>query len=180
MRKDDTSLSFCFKQSKGLKLINPNENLVEVYKKKSKSALNMLNSAIEKDELEWILDISYYAKYFIVYAVFMKAGIKSEIHDCTISALKLLFVDEKILHQSTYDELEKSKELRVGALYYDKDFGKEEILKRANKAAEFCLEVEQILDKISEKEINQARSKFNLLKYEGAKNSKNRLPKTTG
>ena len=122
MKKEKSNLSFWFKQSKGLMLINPNENLVEVYKKKSKSALNMLISAIEKEELDWILDISYYAKYFIVYAVFMKAGIKSEIHDCTISALKRLFVDEKIIGRNIYDELEKSKELRVGALYYDEDF----------------------------------------------------------
>jgi len=164
MKKEKSNLSFWFKQSKGLMLINPNENLVEVYKKKSKSALNMLISAIEKEELDWILDISYYAKYFIVYAVFMKAGIKSEIHDCTISALKRLFVDEKIIGRNIYDELEKSKELRVGALYYDKDFGKEEILKRANKSSEFCLEVEQILDKISKDEISQVRNKFNLLK----------------
>src|SRR3989338_1248679 len=106
MKKEKSNLSFWFKQSKGLMLINPNENLVEVYKKKSKSALNMLISAIEKEELDWILDISYYAK----------------------------------------------------------DFGKEEILKRANKSSEFCLEVEQILDKISKDEISQVRNKFNLLK----------------
>ncbi len=172
MKKEKNNLSFCFKQSKGLKLINPNENLVEVYKKKSKLALNMLSSAIEKEEFDWILDISYYAKYFIVYALFMKTGIKSEIHDCTISALKHLFVDEKIISQNIYNELEKSKELRVGALYYDKDFGKGEILERANKSSEFCLEVEQFLDKISEEIINQVRNKFNLLKMKEAKNVK--------
>ena len=50
MKKEKDNLPFCFKQSKGLKLINPNDNLVEVYKKKSKSALNMLSSAIEKEQ----------------------------------------------------------------------------------------------------------------------------------
>ena len=76
-KKDD--YSFCFKKAGGLKLVTPNERLVEVYKKKSRSALNMLESAKEKQEDEWILDTSYYAKYFIVYALFMKVGIKSEI-----------------------------------------------------------------------------------------------------
>src|SRR3989344_1004924 len=114
-KKDD--YSFCFKKAGGLKLINPNE----------------------KQENEWILDTSYYAKYFIVYALFMKIGIKSEIHDCTIFALNSLFVEEGIIDRDIFEELEKSKNLRVGALYYDKDFGREEILKRAKTAPEFCL-----------------------------------------
>src|SRR3989338_1769699 len=143
-KKDD--YSFCFKKASGLKLVNPNERLAEIYKRKSRSALNMLESAVEKQENEWILDISYYAKYFIAYALFMKAGIKSEIHDCTIFALNSLFVEEMIIDKEIYEELEKSKDLRVGALYYDKDFGMKEILKRAETAPEFCLKVEPILD----------------------------------
>lgn len=153
-----------FQKNWGLKFVNPNERLVEVYKKKSRSALNMLESAKEKQEDEWILDTSYYAKYFIVYALFMKAGIKSEIHDCTIFGLKSLFVEENIIDKDIYEELEKSKDLRVGALYYDKDFGREEILKRAKTAPEFCLKVESILDKIIKKDIDKIRKKFNLLK----------------
>ena len=70
--KEKKDSSFCFKKAGGLKLVSPNERLVEVYKKKSRSALNMLESAKEKQEDEWILDTSYYAKYFIVYALFMK------------------------------------------------------------------------------------------------------------
>lgn len=161
-KKDDHS--FCFRKSGGLKLINPNERLVEVYKKKSRSALNMLESAKEKQEDEWILDTSYYAKYFMVYALFMKAGIKSEIHDCTIFALNSLFVEENIVDKDIYEELEKSKDLRVGALYYDKDFGSEEILKRAKTAPEFCLKVESILDKITKESMDKVRKKFNVLK----------------
>ena len=161
-KKDD--YSFCFKKAGGLKLVNPNERLVGVYKKKSRSALNMLESAKEKQEDEWMLDTFYYAKYFMAYALFMKAGIKSEIHDCTIFALKSLFVKEGIISNDIYGELEKSKELRVGALYYDKDFGREEILKRAETAPEFCLKVEPILDKITKEGIEKVRKRFNALK----------------
>jgi len=59
-KKDD--YSFCFKKSGGLRLVDSNERLVEIYKRKSRSALNMLESAKEKREDEWILDTSYYAK----------------------------------------------------------------------------------------------------------------------
>ena len=162
--KEKKDSSFCFKKTGGLKLVNSNERLVEVYKKKSRSALNMLESAKEKQEEEWILDTSYYAKYFMVYSLFMKAGIKSQIHDCTIFALNSLFVEEGIINRDIYDELEKSKDLRVGALYYDKDFGREEILKRAKTAPEFCLKVESILDKITNENVEKVRKKFNVLK----------------
>ena len=164
MKEKRDDYLFCFKKTSGLRLVNPNERLAEVYRRKSRSALNMLESAKEKQEDEWILDTSYYAKYFIVYALFMKAGIKSEIHDCTIFALNSLFAEEKIVDKEIYEELEKSGDLRVGALYYDKDFGGEEILKRAKTAPEFCLKIEAILDEITKEDIERVRRKFNVLK----------------
>ena len=164
MAEESGDFRYCFRKSRGLRLNNPNENLVRVYARKSKSAFNMLNSAIEKQEYEWILDISYYAKYFIVYALFMKAGVKSEIHDCTIFALKSLFIEQGIVDEDIYEELEKSRELRIDALYYDKDFGKEQIMERARAAPEFCLKVEQIIEKISAGEIKKAREKFEIMK----------------
>ena len=164
MKEEKSDFAFCFKKAKGLKLINPNENLVNVYKRKSMSALNMLDSAKKKEEYDWILDISYYAKYFIIYSLFMKAGIKSEIHDCTIFGLKSLFVKEGIIEEDIYEELEKSRDLRVGALYYDKNFGREQIMKRAEMAPEFCLEVEQILDNITKDDVDKVRKKFEILK----------------
>lgn len=164
MAKKKGDFGYCFRNVNGLKLGMPNENLAKVYIKKSKSALNMLNSAIEKQENEWILDTSYYAKYFIVYALLMKAGIKSEIHDCTIFALKSLFIEQGIASENIYNELEKLKELRVNALYYDKDFGKEEIMERAKAAPDFCLQVEQLIERISADEIRRVRNKFEILK----------------
>jgi len=164
MKKEENDFAFCFKKIGGLKLISPNENLVNVYKRKSKSALNMLNAAKEKHENDWILDTSYYAKYFIIYSLFMKVGIKSGIHDCTIVALKALFVDLGIISKEIYEELLKSKELRVGSLYYDKDFGREEILKRAEIAPGFCLKVEAVIDNLSKADIAKVRKKFEELK----------------
>ena len=164
MEEKSKDFGFCFKKAKGLKLISPNENLVEVYKRKSRSALNMISSAIEKQENEWILETSYYAKYFMVYALFMKVGIKSEIHDCTLFALKSLFQDSGIINLEIYTDLEASRDLRVGSLYYDREFGKEGILKRANTAPNFCLEVESIIDNISKEDVIKIRKKFETTK----------------
>jgi uncharacterized protein (UPF0332 family) len=157
--REENKLAWCLKQAKGLKKINPNKNLVQAYLKKSRSALNMLDAAIEKEELEWVLDTSYYAKYFVIYALFMKSGIKCEIHDCTINALRV-FVEQGLIPLEIYDELEKSKELRVNALYYNKEFGKEEIMLRAKKAPEFCLKVEEVIKKINEEELIKIRNRI--------------------
>ena len=92
----------------------------------------------------------------------MKIGIKSEIHDCTIFALKSLFIEERIVDNGICKELEKSRDLRVGALYYDKDFGREEILERAKTAPKFCLKVESILNNITNEDIERVRKKFNV------------------
>src|SRR3989344_3446078 len=164
MKEKNDNFGFCFKKASGLKLISSNENLVKVYKRKSKSALNMLQSAIEKKEDEWILDTSYYAKYFMVYALFMKVGIKSEIHDCTIFALKSIFCDLKIISPELCKDLSDSRDLRVGSLYYDKDFGKNEILNKSNTAPNFCLEIESILDSLSKEDIIKIRRMFEEVK----------------
>ena len=161
-KKDD--FSYCFKKVVGLKIITPNDNLVEVYKRKSRSALNMLESSKEKEEDEWILETSYYSKYFMIYSLFMKVGIKSEIHDCTIFALNSIFVELGIVDKDVYDDLSNSRELRVGSLYYDKDFGKERILKAASTAPNFCLKIESVIEKLSKEDIAKVRKKFDELK----------------
>ena len=43
---------WCWKQKRGIKIEEPNDNLCKAYIQKAKSALNMLDSAIEKDEID--------------------------------------------------------------------------------------------------------------------------------
>jgi uncharacterized protein (UPF0332 family) len=40
---------------------------------------------------EWTVSASYYAKYFSVYALLSKIGVRCEIHDCTIALFGYLF-----------------------------------------------------------------------------------------
>lgn len=163
--KDD--IGFCFRVERGLKLVEPNENLCEVYLKKSKGALTMLSFALEKEIIDWVLETSYYARYFAIYSLFMKSGIKSEIHDCSIRALKEIFVLNGIVSEEIYENIEKSKEFRIGKFYYDKEIGKEEIIPHARGTGDFCLEVEEVVKRMSEKEIKMIRDTF--LKIKGGK-----------
>ena len=55
--KEKKDSSFCFKKAGGLKLVSPNERLVEVYKKKSRSALNIqvIFSQLRVQDVQWTL-----------------------------------------------------------------------------------------------------------------------------
>jgi uncharacterized protein (UPF0332 family) len=49
-----------------------------------------MNATLQIKEIDWIATTAYYARYFALYALLMKIGIKSEIHDCSIAIARLL------------------------------------------------------------------------------------------
>lgn len=157
----NTELDWCKKQKKGIRLAVPSKILGEVYLKKAESALNMLASAIEKNEPDWIASTMYYAKYFSVYALLAKCGIKCEIHDCTLKAMKLLFVDSGTINQELYEDIEDSKTLRVDLQYYtSNDNDTKRLFLLASTAPEFVLLIKQVYERIGDKEIMGVRQMF--------------------
>ncbi|MDD9953961.1 MAG: HEPN domain-containing protein [Candidatus Woesearchaeota archaeon] len=154
------SLAWCCKQKKGIKLEDPNEMLCEVYKKKAQSALNMLTAALEKEEIDWITSTAYYARYFAVYAILQKCGIKSEIHDCTITLVNVL-AEEQILEKELHTELERAKGMRIETQYYaPTDLDVQQLKDDAAGAREFVLRVEQSIEKITDKHVHAIRTKL--------------------
>lgn len=73
-------LNWCCNQNSGIKLTSPNDNLANEYIKSAEETLASL-SASKEDSNMWIATKKYYAEYFAIYALFMKIGIKCEIHD---------------------------------------------------------------------------------------------------
>jgi uncharacterized protein (UPF0332 family) len=166
-------LAWCLKQKRGIKCENPNDNLSIVYIKKAKSALNMLTSATEKDEVDWIATTAYYARYFAFYALLQKGGITSEIHDCTISLMRFLFVEEEIIDERFYNELRLAKELRVDVQYYvTQELDKEKLHKDAETARHFVLRMEEIIENITQEKINQLRAKLGVTSSEKEEETK--------
>ena len=72
----DDNLVWCLKQKRGIRIIEPNPNLTKAYLKKSVSALNTMTAALKIEESDWIATTAYYARYFALYALLMKMGIK--------------------------------------------------------------------------------------------------------
>lgn len=160
--KDPKSrILWCLKQKRGIKLEEPNGNLCNVYIKKAKSSLNMLGSAAEKDEIDWISTTAYYARYFAFYALFQKCGIKSEIHDCTISLMHFLFVDRNLIEQHFYSELQLAKELRVDTQYYaTEEIDLNKLKKDSETARSFVLRMEQVIENLTGEQIEVIREKL--------------------
>jgi len=160
--KDSKShVSWCWKQKRGIKLEEPNDNLCKAYIEKAKSALNMLDSAIEKNEIDWIATTAYYSRYFVLYALLQKCGIKSEIHDCTISLMHFLFVEENIISEELYAELLLAKDLRVDTQYYvTEQIDKEKLKTDSVTARNFVLKMEEIIENTTETQINKIRLKL--------------------
>ena len=160
-KSSKSHVSWCLKQKRGIKIEDPNDNLCNVYIKKAKSALNILTSATEKDEVDWIATTAYYSRYFAFYALLQKCGIKSEIHDCTISLMYFLFVEEEIIEEKFYKELCLAKELRVDTQYYvTEELDKEKLKKDSETARNFVLKMEEVIEKITEDQINNLREKI--------------------
>ena len=89
MRKNNQKLIWCKKQPKGIKLIEPNNELFLEYIKTAKETFNVLKEINNKSKI-WLATTKYYCEYFTVYALLLKIGIKCEIHNCTIEVCKFL------------------------------------------------------------------------------------------
>jgi len=157
--KDD-NLIWCFKQKRGIRITEPNPNLTKAYLKKATSALNTMTAALQINEADWTATTAYYARYFALYALLMKIGVKSEIHDCTINMAQLL-ANHEILRQNLVNDLTEAKQTRIDTQYYvATELNQKEIIKNAEKARKFVLEIEQTIESITPKQINTIRTQL--------------------
>lgn len=148
------SLNWCKKQKKGIKLVEPNENLCKEYIKSAEETLTVLKDIKDKSNM-WLATTKYYCEYFAVYALLMKFGIKSEIHECTIELCKFL-EKERILPLNITKRLEEDKELRIDNQYYLKNI-KTEI--NFPELVNFVLEIKRVTNSLTLDKIKEIRNK---------------------
>ena len=80
---------------------------------KSEEALDTLRTSNSKD---WQLTAAYYTIYHSIYSLFMKVGIKSEIHSCTIEFTKRYLKDYFTLED--FELIDKAFSARIDSQYY--------------------------------------------------------------
>lgn len=109
-------IQWCGKQKKGLKLIEPDENLSIAYLKKAETSLKSMHLNHEAKIYDWAVDAAYYARYQAIYGLLQKCGVSCEIHDCSIMVLRFLFAE--FFDETLFTELEDAKDQRISLVYY--------------------------------------------------------------
>lgn len=117
-----------------------------------------MNAALQIKETEWITTTAYYARYFALYALLMKMGIKSEIHDCSIAIAKLL-TEKRILSENLVKDIANSKQIRIDTQYYvERELNQIEIKRNVENARKFVLEIEKLIENITPDQIENIRN----------------------
>lgn len=154
MDKMANKLRWCFSK-KEVKLIEPNENLSNEYLKSAEETLLVLRDIKGRSNM-WLATMKYYCEYFAVYALLMRLGIKSEIHECTIEIVKFL-EKEGILSRGIAKTLEADKELRIDNQYYLKN---RKVIINFDRLRDLILELKEIINTLTNNEILKVRTKI--------------------
>jgi uncharacterized protein (UPF0332 family) len=149
------TIKWCKRKSKGIKLIEPNDNLAKEYIETAEETLETLKSIRNKSKV-WLAATKYYCEYFAVYSLLMKLGIKSEIHECTIAVSQLL-EDKNIIPTGFTARLEQDKQLRIDNQYYLKN---KEVLINYDELLNFILTIKDINNKLTKEEKEKIRKEI--------------------
>ena len=148
------TIKWCKSQKRGIKLIEPNDNLFREYIQTAEDTLDIIRSIKGKSKV-WLATTKYYCEYFAVYSLLMKVGIKCEIHECTISNCQVL--EEMGITPEGYTKiLQDDKQLRIDNQYYLKN---RDVDINYDKMVEFVINIKNIASKLSQDKINAIRGK---------------------
>lgn len=115
--------------------------------KELKTAENDLRESQEsyKDEkYKWATIQAYYSMFHSARALLYNRNYKEKSHYCLIIALRVLYVETRHLSVSFIEVLQRAKELRENADYYD-EWSKISAQELVTKAAEFLEEAKKII-----------------------------------
>ncbi len=123
-----------------------------------------MTAALKIEESDWIATTAYYARYFALYALLMKIGVKSEIHDCTLHVARLLS-ENGILNPTLVEDIFQSKQTRIDTQYYvEEEQIPEDIKRNVEAARKFVLETEKATENLTTEQIHNIRTQLKKLK----------------
>jgi len=159
--KDGDYVAECMAKKDGIKLVEPSENLCSAYVKMSRESLASMNANMDAGIKRWAVVAAYYARYHALYAIFMKVGIKCEIHTCTLAAARALFGLNPVLAK----EIENSMKQRINMQYYaDRTVSDANYKKNADSAPGFVIEMEKLSLVLNTDGIERIRKNLEKLK----------------
>jgi uncharacterized protein (UPF0332 family) len=91
-----------------IQIVNPSENVMDAYLKKSGSYLSSAKLLRDNNHYEESVSMAYYSMYYMVLALFFRCGIKCENHAATILILKDVFdIDNTALSNAKKERIDK-------------------------------------------------------------------------
>ena len=156
-------LKWCFRKDSGLRLIEPSANLsVEYFKRADESLVTLSEIETSKD---WKVVAAYYAAYNALYALFMKCGIKSEIHDCTIEAMSV-FIEQSLLTAIDKQNMLDLKDLRISSQFYisTKPLTEADVEEAAKTAKMLGANFKSCSELLSNQKIEEIRRRFSQIR----------------
>jgi len=152
------SLAWCARQRRGIRLVEPNDNLSREYESTADETLQILRGIKGKSNI-WLATTKYYTEYFAIYSLLMKIGIKCEMHDCTIAVCS--FLEENGTIPVGYSNiLNEDKQLRIDNQYYLKN---RKVEVSYNGLAEFVLRIKDINLRLSPEQIGRIRKQLSTM-----------------
>ena len=149
-------MKWCLGKREGITITEPNTDLSKAYILKAGEALESMSVNIIKD---WKISTAYYTIYFSLYSLLMKIGIKCEIHSCTIEFTSRYL--NEFFTQEDIEFFQKSLKARIDSQYYvDRVVSDEQYRDMIVKAPSILVNCKSILIKLTEKKVNEIRSKF--------------------
>lgn len=155
----------CARQRRGIRMVEPSERLGRAYAKKSHAAMRSMRLNIGHGIGDWAASTSYYAMYYAVHSLLMRAGIRCEIHDCTAALFGHLFGagcgDGRAGHGDLADMLRKAKKRRVAAQYYTDDgAAAADLDAMASDTCRFVTRIEAIADGLDREGVGAIRERL--------------------
>ena len=117
---DGPHIGWCARQRRGVRLVDGSDRLERAHRKKSRDSIVALRAVVESGVGTWAASASYYAKYHAVYALFMKVGIRCEMHGCTVAAFRAAFDDPAL--EGLAGDLAASRGAGTAAQRYDMEY----------------------------------------------------------
>jgi len=152
------SIKWCWKQSKGLSLIEPNMNIAESYSKLAEASIGTMNREKDKN-LVFSISAGYYSIYYSLYSILMALGIKCEIHQCTIKFCEIFL--KEFFTKSDFKIINDSFKLRNIAQYYvDKIIDNNEINQLIKNAPSLVAKSKEVLIGLNENNVEKIRTNF--------------------
>ena len=152
------SVDWCCRQEKGIRLVEPSQNISQGYISLAESSIGTMNRERDKN-IVFSISAGYYSMYYSLCSVLIALGIKCEIHKCTIKFAEEFLRD--FYNKEDIKTIYEAFSLRNSAQYYvNKILNEQEILNLIKKSPIFVAKSMSILSSLNEKKIEEARNRL--------------------